>query len=58
MKHYFKVMNPDGRLEMEYRDQLDAVKHAQEIRGYITVRNVMLRDCREYAYTAPTGQRS
>ena len=52
MKHYFKVMNPDGRLEMEYRDQLDAVKHAQEIRGYITFRGVMLRDFREYAYVS------
>ena len=50
MKHYFIVKNASGKIEMEYRDQLDAVKHAQEIKGYITFANVMVRDCREYGY--------
>ena len=52
MKHYFKVMNADGRLEMEWRDQLDAIKHAREIKGYVTFHGIMIRDSREYVYTS------
>ena len=50
MKHYFKVKNANGKLEMEYRDQLEAIRHAQAIKGIVTFANIMIRDCREYAY--------